>query len=84
MLIGLDNGHLIEPLESRHGSSGDTYAFRTQLGWVCRGRMNKDSTAGVGLVNFNRLEKSEETRMEDVINKFFENESYGAESQDGK
>lgn len=37
MLIDLDNGHLIEPLESSRGSVGDPYAFQTQLSRVCRG-----------------------------------------------
>lgn len=52
MLIGLDNGHLIELLEFRHGSSGGPYAFRTLLGWVARGRVRKEPNVSCGSVFF--------------------------------
>ncbi|XP_055538219.1 uncharacterized protein LOC129725877 [Wyeomyia smithii] len=37
VLIGIDNAHLIAPLESRHGDSGEPVAVRCNLGWMVYG-----------------------------------------------
>ncbi|XP_059096083.1 uncharacterized protein LOC131890693 [Tigriopus californicus] len=86
MLVGLDNGHLIEPLEFRHGSPGDPYAFRTHLGWVCRGSMEDGLQLDKKMVHFAHVadHDSEITRLDECLHEFFETESYGAERRENQ
>lgn len=86
MLIGLDNGHLIQPLEFRHGSPGDPYAFRTRLGWVCRGQTEGGPSVKDRLVNFTHSidQESGVVGLNECLHRFFETESYGSEGTEGQ
>lgn len=77
LLLGLDAGHLIEPLEYRRGKSGDPYAFKTKLGWVCRGRVNSSELPHT----WNNFIESQDVNLETRLHEYFTDEAYGTEKQ---
>lgn len=77
ILIGLDGGRLIEPLETRRGGSNEPHAFRTLLGWVCRGPIpGADQSKAPKHSNF--IQDANYV-LDQRLNEFFATESYGAE-----
>ncbi|XP_059083353.1 uncharacterized protein LOC131880688 [Tigriopus californicus] len=80
ILLGLDGGELIEPLETRRGGCDEPHAFRTLLGWVCRGPIPGNTSVEI---------QSHSSSIQDVnlvldqqLNEFFATEAYGAEGSE--
>ncbi|XP_059098436.1 uncharacterized protein LOC131892630 [Tigriopus californicus] len=79
LLLGLDSGHLIEPLEQRRGQKGEPSAFRTRLGWVCRGPINEQ--ASVSQCRHSNFVQDSNLLLDQHLDQFFATESYGAEGR---
>ena len=63
LLIGMDNAHLLAPLNVRHDPRGNAgpYAILTPLGWTLNGRFDCSSVMQSAVVNHVSLEKQVET-----------------------
>ena len=83
LLLGLDHGHLIAPLETRAGDEFETMAVLTQLGWIARGVIGSRTprTARVNLVFGTQPE--ELASLTAAVNRFADAEAFGTEHQVG-
>ena len=84
LLIGCDQAHLFEVLESRKGQKGDPIANRTPLGWAFLGP--RDSNSPVDdkscFVDSSMTFKSQDDFLAQLVTRQFELETFGLQEQE--
>lgn len=78
ILVGLDHGDLLVPLEVRRGAREEPYAMRCKLGWVVRGQLPEDQVKHKDSHSINFIHESC-TPLETLVRRFFAAETFGSE-----